>query len=83
MVQLMRASTCRYRPLRMLLDTGVQPLMLGKATIEGFRLTNANLDPFPYHILTSMGGLKKARGLAKQEIVIQVNPNKLLNYNIM
>jgi hypothetical protein len=49
----------------MLLDFGVQPLMLGKATIDGLRLTNANLDQFPYHILTSMGGLKKTRGLTK------------------
>jgi len=67
----------------MLLDTGVQPLMLGKATIDGLRLTNVDLDQFPYHILTSMGGLKKAQGLAKQKIVIQVNPNKPINYNIM
>jgi hypothetical protein len=43
----------------MLLDFGVQPLMLGKATIDGLRLTNANLDQFPCHILTSMGGFKK------------------------
>jgi hypothetical protein len=49
----------------MLLDFGVQPLMLGKANIDGLRLTNADLDQFPYHILTSMGGLKKVGGLAK------------------
>jgi len=58
--------------------------MLGKATINGLILTNADLDQFPCHILTSMGGLKKAQGyLAKQKIVIQVNPNKLVNYNTM
>jgi len=67
----------------MLLDFGVQPLMLGKTTIDGLRLTNVDLDQFPYHILTSMGGLKKAQRLAKQKIVIQVNPNKLVNYNTM
>jgi hypothetical protein len=67
----------------MLLDFGVQPLMLGKAIIDGLRLTDADLDQFPYHILTSMGGLKKAWKLAKQKIVIQINPNKLINYNIM
>ncbi len=83
MVQLKGASTCRYWPLIMLLDFGVQPLMLGKAIIDGLRLTDADLDQFPYHILTSMGGLKKAWKLAKQKIVIQINPNKLINYNIM
>ncbi len=30
-----------------------------------------------------MGGLGKARGLTKQEIVIQVNPNKPADYIIM
>jgi hypothetical protein len=33
--------------------------MLGKIVVDGIRLTNANLDPCPYHILTSMGGLEK------------------------
>jgi hypothetical protein len=48
-----------------LLDFGAQPLMLGKATIDGLGMTNANVDPCPYQILTSMGGLEKARGLTK------------------
>jgi hypothetical protein len=65
-----------------LLD-GVQPLMLGKVVIDGLGLTNVDLDPCPYHILTSMGGLGKARRLTKQEIVIQVNPNKPADYIIM
>jgi len=65
MVQLRGASTCQYWPLNVLLDFGAQPLMLGKATIDGFGLTNANFDQCPYHILTSMGELKKARGLMK------------------
>jgi hypothetical protein len=54
-----------------LLDSGVQTLMLGKTIVDGLILTNADLDPCPYHILTSMGGSKKAQGLTKQEIVIQ------------
>jgi len=63
-----------------LLDFGVQPLMLGKVVVDSFGLTDVNLDPCPYHILTSMDGLEIARGLTKQEIVIQINPNKLANY---
>jgi hypothetical protein len=34
-----------YQRHRILLDSGVQPLMLGKATVEGLRLTNVNLEP--------------------------------------
>jgi hypothetical protein len=57
--------------------------MLGKVVVDGLGLTNVDLDPCPYHILTSMGGLEKTRRLTKQEIVIQVNPNKLVDYTIM
>jgi hypothetical protein len=38
------------------LDFGAQPLMLGKAFIDGLGLTNVDLEPCPYKILTSMGG---------------------------
>jgi hypothetical protein len=31
-----------------LLDFNSQPLMLGKAIIEGFKVINVDLDPFPY-----------------------------------
>jgi hypothetical protein len=60
MFQLRGASACRYRPLRVLLDSNVQPLMLGKIVINGLGLTDVNLDPCPYHILTSMGGLNES-----------------------
>jgi hypothetical protein len=65
MFQLRGASTRRYRPIRVLLDSLVQPLMLGKTIIDGLGLTDVNLDPCPYHILTSMGGLKEAQRLTK------------------
>ncbi len=55
-VQLKGALARQYRPLRVLLDFSVQPLMLGKAIIDGFILIDVDLDPCPYHILTSMGG---------------------------
>jgi hypothetical protein len=49
-----------------LLDFGVQQLMLGKIAIDGFGLIDVDLDPCPYHILTSMGGSKKTQSLTKQ-----------------
>jgi hypothetical protein len=44
--------------------------MLGKTTVDGLGLIDVNLDPCPYHILTSMGGLEKTQRLTKQQIVI-------------
>jgi hypothetical protein len=52
--------------------------MLGKTNVDGLGLTDVDLDWCPYQILTSMGESKEARA-----IVIQVNPNKLINYTIM
>jgi hypothetical protein len=66
-----------------LLDFGVQPLMLGNVVVDGLGLTNDDFDPCPYHILTSMGGSKKSQRLTKQEIVIQINPNKPINYTVV
>jgi hypothetical protein len=43
-----------------LLDSGAQPLTLGKVIVDGFGLTNVDIDPCPYHILRSMGGTEKA-----------------------
>jgi hypothetical protein len=54
--------------------------MLDKVVIDGLGLIDVDLDPCPYHILTSMGGLEKTRRSSKQEIVIQINPNKPTNY---
>jgi hypothetical protein len=39
--------------------------MLGKVKVKGLGLTNVNLEPCPYRILTLMGGLKKVQGLTK------------------
>jgi hypothetical protein len=64
-VQLKGASTRQYKPLRVLLDYGALPLMLGKNIADGLGLIDANFDPCPYQILTSMGGSEKARRLTK------------------
>jgi hypothetical protein len=49
-----------------MLDSDVQPLMLGKIVVDGLGLTNANLDPCPYKNFTSMGGSNKAQRLTKK-----------------
>jgi hypothetical protein len=54
-----------------------------KLLLNGLGLINIDLDPCPYHILTSMGGSEKTQRLTKQEVVIRVNPNKPTNYTIV
>jgi len=51
--QLRGALTRWYWPFRVLLDSS------GKVLVNGLGFTDAEFDPYPYHILTSMGGLKK------------------------
>ncbi len=63
--QLKGALTHKYWPHKVLLDFSVQPLMLGKVVIEGLKLINVDLEPFPYQILTYMGGPQKEQGLTK------------------
>jgi hypothetical protein len=53
-----------------MLDSNVQPLMLGKVAMDGLGLINVNFKPCPYQILTSMGGSKKVQRLAKPKMVI-------------
>ncbi len=45
-----------YRPDRVLLDFGAQPLMLGKATCIGLGIRRSELEPCPFQTQTSLGG---------------------------
>jgi hypothetical protein len=45
-----------YRPDRVLLDSGAQPLMLGKAACIGLGIRRSELEPCPFQIQTSLGG---------------------------
>jgi hypothetical protein len=43
------SPTCQvYRPNRVLLDSGAQPLMLGKATCIGLGIQRSKLEPWPF-----------------------------------
>jgi hypothetical protein len=45
-----------YRPDQVLLDSGAQPLMLGKAACIGLGIRRSELEPCPIQIQTSLGG---------------------------
>jgi hypothetical protein len=57
--------------------------MLGKIVVEGLALTDVDLEPCPYHILTLMGGSKRAQGITKHEVVIQVNTIRFIDYTMV
>ncbi len=44
------------RPNRVLLDSGAQPLMLGKASCIGLGIRRSKLELCPFQIQTSLGG---------------------------
>jgi hypothetical protein len=46
-----------YKQDRILLDFGAQPLMLGKATCIGLGIRRLDLEPCPFQIQTSLGGV--------------------------
>ncbi len=75
-----KGASTHYQPHMVLLDSNFQPLMLGKAIVDDLGLTNVNFNPCPYHILTLMNGSKMVQRLTKQEVVIQVNPTKPMDY---
>jgi hypothetical protein len=46
--QLVSLTSQVYRPDQVLLDSGAQPLMLGKATCIGLGIQRSELEPFPF-----------------------------------
>jgi hypothetical protein len=55
----------RATPLRVMMDSGAQPVMIGKRLADSLALTLANLDPYPFTIVTSVGGTERATGYTK------------------
>jgi hypothetical protein len=48
--QLVSPTSQMYRPDWVLLDSGAQPLMLGKATCIGLGIRRSKLEPCPFQI---------------------------------
>ena len=52
----------RATPLRVMLDSGAQPVMIGKQLAQDLGLGAADLEPCPFTIVTSVWGTEKAMG---------------------
>jgi hypothetical protein len=62
-----------FVPRRVLLDSGVQPLMLGASAVAGLKFTKDTLEECPWIISTSMGGTERATGITKAELSLKLN----------
>jgi hypothetical protein len=54
--RLVSSTSQMYKLDRILLDSGAQPLMLGKATCIGLGIRRLELESCPFQIQTSLGG---------------------------
>jgi hypothetical protein len=59
----------RATPLRVMMDSGAQPIMIGK----GIALLPANLDRCPFTIVTSVGGIERAICYTKTHLRLILN----------
>jgi hypothetical protein len=69
-----------YRPDRVLLDSGAQPLMLGKATCIGLGIWRSELEPCPFQIQTSLGGASdRSNFMTRERLSVQMKPDHVTN----
>jgi hypothetical protein len=65
-----------YRPDRVLLDSGAQPLMLGKATCIGLGIRRSELESCPFQIQTSLGGASdRCNFMTRERLSMQMKPD--------
>ncbi len=69
-----------YRPDRVLLDFGAQPLMLGKAACIGLGIWRSELELCPFQIQTSLGGTSaRSHFMTRERLLVQMKPDHAPN----
>jgi hypothetical protein len=62
-----------YKPDRVLLDSGAQPLMLGKASCIGLGIRKLELELCPFQIQTSLGGATdRSNFMTRERLSVQM-----------
>ncbi|CAK9260459.1 unnamed protein product [Sphagnum jensenii] len=65
-----------YKPDRVLLDSGAQPLMLGKAACIGLGIRRSELELCPFQIQTSLGGATdRSNFMTRERLLVQMKPD--------
>ncbi|BBN20654.1 hypothetical protein Mp_Vg01120 [Marchantia polymorpha subsp. ruderalis] len=71
--RLMSSTGQVYIPAKVLLDSGAQPLMLGKAACISLDIRRSKLEPCPFQIQTSLGGASnRSYFMTKESISVQL-----------
>jgi hypothetical protein len=69
-----------YKPNRVLLDSGAQPLMLGKAACIGLGIRRSELEPCPFQIQTSLGGASdRSNFMTRERLSVQMKPDHVID----
>jgi hypothetical protein len=69
-----------YRPDQVLLDSGAQPLMLGKATCIGLGIRRLELELCPFQIQTSLGGTSdRSHFMTRERLSVQMRLDHVTN----
>ncbi len=69
-----------YRPDWVLLDSGAQPLMLGKAKCIGLGSRRSKLEPCPFQIQTSLGGASdRSHFMTRERLSVKMRPDHATN----
>ncbi len=69
-----------YRPDRVLLDFGAQPLMLGKVACIGLGIRRSELEPCPFQIQTSLGGANdRSNFMTREKLSVQMKLDHVTN----
>ncbi len=69
-----------YKPDRVFLDFGAQPLMLGKATCIGLGIRRSELESCPFQIQTSFGGANdRSHFMTCERLSVQMRPDHATN----
>ena len=63
-----------YWPQRVMLDSGAQPLMLGKVAFHGLGMKRSNVDKCPFQIQTSVGGVGSTEWLTRNPLRLTFLP---------
>ncbi|PTQ36558.1 hypothetical protein MARPO_0063s0090, partial [Marchantia polymorpha] len=71
--RLVSATRQVYVPARVLLDSGAQPLMLGKIACISLGVRRSELEPCPFQIQTSLGGTSdRSYRMTRERISVQL-----------
>jgi hypothetical protein len=72
-----------FVPRRVLIDSGVQPLMLEASAVVRLELTKDTMEECPWTNSTSMGGTERATGITKVELFLKLNQEDVEDASFM